>query len=56
MKCEYCKGEKHVESGMFNSDEDSPEVEFWYCPTCQHTYMDDDQEKALEEKLKKIRG
>jgi DNA-directed RNA polymerase subunit M/transcription elongation factor TFIIS len=36
---------------MPNSSEDSPEIEFWHCKNCEHTWMSEEQQKALAEKL-----
>lgn len=52
MKCDYCEHEPlEPRSGLLNSSPDSPEMDFWYCPGCHHTHMDEDQQRELTEKL-----
>jgi Zn-finger nucleic acid-binding protein len=48
VKCNYCNSEAVYDSGLLDSREDSPEVEFWRCPDCSHAWMDNEQEERLK--------
>lgn len=53
--CQYCDHELREESGLFNSEANSPEVDFYYCPDCQHTFMDKNQEEELKQNLERVK-
>lgn len=52
MICNYCGLDAIEDTGMFNSEENSPEIHFWHCQDCGHTWMSEDQEEELRANLK----